>query len=622
MLIKLHNELAAGAEIKLEKFVNGENASLRGAFSQSQEITFVARAPRVFGVRDVVLRFRRDGEGDRDFAFTPDGYGSFVLKLPLENFGEGLYWYSVLFLRGEDTLFSDSIDNVNFNLTKNEGARFRLLVHDDEYNTPDWFKGGVMYQIFPDRFFSSGKGERREDGEYEEDWYAPISQYGTHPGADVKNNLFYGGDLYGVCEKLSYLESLGVTVIYLNPVFKAYSNHKYDTGDYKSVDEGFGGDRALQTLIEEAEKRGIRVILDGVFNHTGDDSVYFDRYGKYSEEGAYKNPRSKYRKWYHFGVCEEDYLTWWGVRILPKLNHREESCRRFFTGAEGIGAMYAERGIGGWRLDVADELSDSFLDEFRTAVKNANPDAIIIGEVWENAADKIAYEKRRRYFRGKQLDSVMNYPFRAAIIEFALKGDGEFLARTLTEIYASYPKFVSDSLMNIIGTHDTDRILTVLGDKKYREMSNTALSTHVMSETERKQAVSLLKMCATVQYTVYGVPSLYYGDEAGVEGGRDPFCRRTYPWGRENGELLEHYRRLGELRRDPVFAKGDFAVVESGEGYIIYERNEGERKICIAANAKTKPIRVSFSGKDMLSGRSFDGIVPPYSACVVDCSEK
>lgn len=618
MLVKLKKELTANAEIKLEKFSKGENASLRGAFSQSEELHFKAFAPRVFGVRDAVLRLSRDGEGDVDFPFESKGGGEFELRLKLSRLGEGLYWYTVLFLRGEDTLFASSIDNVNFRLLPNEGNRFRLLIYEEGFTTPEWFWGQTMYQIFPDRFFSSGKGEKRDDAEYEKNWYAPISQFGHVPGADVKNNLFYGGDLFGIAEKLDYLESLGVTVIYLNPIFEAYSNHKYDTGDYTKVDPAFGGEEGLDLLIREAEKRGMRVILDGVFNHTGDDSLYFDKYRRHSANGAYKNPRSPYRSWYSFGKNEEDYLSWWGIKILPKLNHKEESCRRYFTAKDGIGARYVKRGTGGWRLDVADELPDEFLDEFRESVKAADPDAVIIGEVWENAADKIAYGKRRRYFRGRQLDSVMNYPFRSACINFLKTKNGKAFAEVLTEIYSSYPKCCSDSLMNILGTHDTERILTVLGDGSYQAMSNLSLSTHTMTDNERFKGERLLMAASAIQYTVYGVPSLYYGDEAGVEGGRDPFCRKTYPWGRENSRLLEHYRALGALRRDPLFAEGDFKVTDSGVGFIAYERSLGDRRITVISNVSGTDMKFSLRGRELLSGEEFDGTVPAISTVVVE----
>ena len=618
MLVKLNHELTAKATIKFNKFTGKENASLRGAFSCSEKPVFRVEAPRIMGVRDVVLRLQRDGEGDVDIPFEISSFGVFELSVDLSCLGEGLYWYTILLLRAGDTLFLSSVDNVSYTVAPSEGKRFRLLVYEEDFTTPQWFRGGTMYQIFPDRFAKSGLSERREDAIYEEDWSAPISQYAYIPGADVRNDLFYGGDLFGVTEKLDYLSEMGITVIYLNPVFKAYSNHKYDTGDYETVDKCFGGEEALEGLIREAEKRGIKVILDGVFNHTGDDSRYFDRYGHYSKCGAYRNPESPYREWYSFGRNEEDYLSWWGIKILPKLNHRNEKCRRYFTGEDGIGAKYAKKGIGGWRLDVADELSDEFLDEFRETVKRENPEAVIIGEVWENAADKIAYGKRRRYFRGRQLDSVMNYPFRSACINFIKTKNGRQLAETLTEIYSSYPKCVSDSLMNILGTHDTDRILTVLGDGSYQGLSNRSLSTHEMRDNERFKAVKLLACASVIQYTIYGVPSLYYGDEAGVEGGRDPFCRRTYPWGRENRELIEHYKKLGKLRRDPVFAEGDFCVRDSGVGYIIYTRTLGERRVTVISNVSGMDMNTDVRGTDMLTGEAFSGKVNGLSTVVIE----
>ncbi|MBR6676926.1 MAG: glycoside hydrolase family 13 protein [Clostridia bacterium] len=621
MLVKLNHEFSDNTEIKLEKFTDGKNASHCGAFSRARILDFKVTAPRSCGVRDVVLRLSHDGEKDCDYPFESLGGGEFSLSLDLSRIGEGLYWYTVLFLRGEDTLFASSIDNVNYKLIPKEGNRFRLLVYEEDFTTPQWFHGGTMYQIFPDRFFRSGRSPQREDAVYENDWYAPISQYGLYPGAAVKNNLFYGGDLYGVAEKLDYLCELGVTVIYLNPVFKAYSNHKYDTGDYTEIDPCLGGREAFELLLSEAKKRNIRVILDGVFNHTGDDSLYFDRYRHYNSEkghgGAYKDPDSPYRSWYSFGEDDETYLSWWGIKILPKLNHKDENCRRYFTGENGIGAEYVKRGTGGWRLDVADELSDDFLDEFRATVKAADPEAVIIGEVWENAADKIAYGKRRRYFRGRQLDSVMNYPFRTACINFLKTKNGKAFAETLTEIYSSYPKCCCDSLMNILGTHDTDRILTVLGDGRYQGMSNHTLSTHKMIDNEYDKGVRLLKAASTIQYTVYGVPSLYYGDEAGVEGGRDPFCRRTYPWGHEDIGLLSHYKSLGQLRRDPVFAEGDFRVLESGVGFIAYERVLGDKRITVISNVTGTDVETQYRGRDMMSGEEFDGTVPAISTVVI-----
>ena len=616
MLIKLSQELIADDKIKLNKYTT-EDASLRGAFSVSEKVRFTLTVPRSYGVRSAVMRFHRDGEDSCDIPFITEECGLFTLILDMSHLGPGLYYYSILFLRGLDTLFSSSLNNVDLELCSEYGKDFRMLVYSDDFKTPDWFKGGVMYHVFVDRFSKSGRSCQREDAVNEKDWFAPVSQYGVIPGAAVKNDLFYGGDLYGITDKLDYLAGLGVNIIYLSPIFKAASNHKYDTSDYRSIDPCFGGEDAFCELIAKAGEKGMRVILDGVFNHTGDDSIYFNRYGSYPSLGAYQSERSEYRDWYFFDKNKKaGYECWWDIDILPKLDHRTERCRKFFTDKEGIGAKYAALGIGGWRLDVADELSNDFLHEFRSSVKSAQPDAIIIGEVWENAADKIAYGRRRNYFQGRQLDSVMNYPFRTALLEFILKGDAKALADELTDIYSSYPKCVCDCLMNVIGTHDTERIITVLGDRRYKELSNKELSEHYMTKEEYNRAVALLKIASVIQYTVYGVPSVFYGDEAGLEGGRDPFCRRTYPWGRESKELLSHYRALAKIRKAPVFKTGDFKIIRCYDHALVYQRTLDRTVITVCVNMGDETLDMGVKGKNMITKKPFNGMLEAKSAVI------
>lgn len=602
--------------IKIFKYVRGADVSEYGAFPLSESLTFKIRMPRSFASAAPVLRIAPDGGTDRDVRFTfSDGdgaYDTFEASIePSELLGnaDGLLYYTFVFPNGEDTLFASSVNNVDFELVRNSEYRFRLLIYREDYTTPEWVRGATMYHIFVDRF-CRGDGEvgYRRDAVIDGDWNEGIPQYAEYPGADVSNNVFFGGNLWGVAEKLDYLKSLNVNVIYLSPVFEAASNHKYDTGDYLRVDGGFGGDTAFEHLLKKAGEKGIRVILDGVFNHTGDDSRYFDRYGNYGG-GAYGDPESPYRDWYRFKSGGEEYECWWGIRILPKLDHGNADCRSFFTSRDGIGASYVKKGISGWRLDVADELSDEFLDEFRRSVKEASGDrALIIGEVWENAADKVAYGARRRYLRGLQLDSVMNYPLRNGIIAFVgEEGNAEALYDVLTEIYGSYPRRTCDSLMNIIGTHDTERILTVLGGDPGDGCSNRELSLKRMTADQHARAVRLLKIASAIQYTVFGFPSVYYGDEAGMEGYRDPFCRRPFPWGREDKALLAHYRLLGEIRsRHQAFAGGHFSILEHGEHYIAYERTAPDDRVVVVA-ARNYPIELALDGRwrDALTGKAF-----------------
>ena len=636
MLIRLHEKLEEGLLPRIEKRVCGEDVSQRGAFPLDTNIGFSVFVPRRLGAASVVLRLWRDGEDYTDHPLTYDGMvgGEDKYSLSLLLSGElcdgedALFYYKLLFLRGLDTLFTCSHNNVDFSLGDENGAAFRLLVYRKDFKVPEWFSGGVMYHVFVDRF-CKGEGPvgTRDDAVINPDWNNGIPQFAPYPGAPLENNEFFGGNLWGVAEKLDLLKKMGVTTLYLSPIFKAYSNHKYDTGDYLKIDEMFGGEKAFDHLVTELKKRKMRLILDGVFNHTGDDSVYFNRRGKYDSVGAYQSEDSPYHDWFCFDRFPDVYESWWGIEILPKLNPTCEKCRGFLAGIGGVADTYIQKGIDGWRLDVADELSDEFLNLLRKTVKSrSNGEGLIIGEVWENAACKIAYGKRRRYFRGEQLDSVMNYPVRNAILAFVLHGDSKTFCNILKELYSSYPPEVCDSLMNLLGTHDTDRILTTLSGVLPDSVSNADLSVFRLDREQRALAISRLKLASILQFTVFGVPSVFYGDEAGLEGGHDPFCRMPYPWGRENKSLLAHYKKLGELRRKhSVFKHGSFRILSENNGFVVYERaNEKERLLVLANGGENSASYVlDGKGKDLLSGKIACGeiLVSPTTAIILKCEK-
>ena len=575
------------------------NSAFRRPFGAAETGTEVYLAAEKAGAADMTLRLHPFTGEDTLLPMLSEGGGRFSVTVTLPE-TPCVLWYS--FRTGDD-----------------ETCAWQITVYK-KAAVPDWWKDGVVYHIFPDRFARERDWTPREPearrGTHRflvRDWDTPVF-YPRAENGDVSSWPFWGGTLRGIEEKLPYLASLGVTVLYLNPIFEAASNHRYDTADYTRVDPLLGRKKDFESLCEAARKRGIRIVLDGVFNHTGADSVYFDKFGNYGTA-------EKYRSWFRFGdQYRHGYECWWDVPDLPNVEENDPSFREFLCGEDGVVRRWLRRGASGWRLDVADELPDVFLEDLRKSVKDADPDALIIGEVWENAADKIAYGKLRKYFQGHQLDSVMNYPLRTALVNFILHKDGRSLARCLTDIYSSYPKFVCDCLMNIIGTHDTERILTVLGDREYTSLSNRELSLRTMSEEEREIGVQRLKIASCIQYTVYGVPSVYYGDEAGVEGGRDPFCRRTYPWGRENGELLQWYKRLGALRRDPVYRDGAFCVTDSGDGYIVYERTKGAARIVSAANVSDTVLHTGICGTELLGGAATDGDVAPMSVSVIRVS--
>ena len=501
---------------------------------------------------------------------------------------------------------------------------FQWTVTQTDFRTPMALAGGVMYHIFVDRFSQSTrhpKMPRRADAVYNEDWYHGVPQHAKYPGGDVKNNEFFGGNLWGAAERLPYLRSLGVTILYLSPIFTAYSNHKYDTGDYASVDASFGGDAAFAHLLSEAKKYGIRVICDGVFNHTGDNSRYFNRYGTYDGLGAYQSVDSPYYPWYRFRAYPDDYDCWWGVRVLPALYSGNPDFRNYICGPDGILHKWMALGVAGWRLDVADELDDSFLCDLRARVKAESEDAVIYGEVWEDASNKIAYDRRRRYFRGGQLDSVMNYPFRDGILAFIRDGDARTLSRAVETVLRHYPDECTHLLMNLLGTHDTERIITALAAQPMGDLDNDALAVLSMTAEERVRGVALLRLASVIQFTLPGIPCIYYGDEAGMEGYRDPFNRRPYPWGEEDAELLAHYRALGAIRTSyrSVFADGETEILHADGGVFAFmRRSEGQTLyICVNRSQDVYPMAGSFC--DLLTGKVWHGCVQvgPDSAVIL-----
>lgn len=623
-------------QIQIVKTLGGNDRSNTGAFPAKDTLEITLKIPRDLELVSPRMAIAPDGGDDCEILPEYRGFDGenddFLFALDLGKMGEdgygGLYYYEFRFDKNYKTYYTASVNNVEFSLADRPSRRFLLLLYEPDFTTPHTYYGTTMYHIFVDRF-AKGTHETpvRADARLDPDWAHGSPEYAPYPGAHLENNQFFGGSLWGVLDKLDYLESLSVGCIYLSPIFKAYSNHKYDTGDYDVIDEMFGGREAFDALLAECRRRGIRVILDGVFNHTGDDSRYFNRYGKYDSLGAFQSEQSPYHDWYNFIRFPSQYECWWGIPILPKLNIRGRDCRNFFVGENGVCARYIRAGAGGWRLDVADELTDDFLDRLRAVVKAENPDALIVGEVWENAAEKVSYGARRRYLRGRQLDSVMNYPMKNAIISYVQSGDCTMLYNTAVEIYASYPRAVCDCLMNILGTHDTARILTALAGEDPEGKSNDELAHLRLSEDARAYGTTLLKLAAVLQYTLYGFPSVFYGDEAGTEGYRDPFCRMPFPWGHENGELLAHYRALGKLRRThSAFAGGDFRITAHDCGLFAYIREDANETIHIALNRASFPIHFDFGENftDLVSGETGSGtaVIEPYGFRIIQVTKK
>lgn len=533
------------------------------------------------------LQLKDDRSGNMtEIPLTPaewcEDYRFWDCEIKLE---AGLYWYAFRYQSEYGEFFVTKCSHSTGHVSR-DGAFWQQTVYDSNFTVPNWLDGGIIYQIFPDRFYNSGtKKCNVPKNRYIVDNWQKQPEYTQNDTLCTLGNDYYGGDLKGITKKLPYLSTLGVTCIYLNPIFEAHSNHRYNTADYLKIDPLLGTQNDLKRLCSQAKKHGIRVILDGVFSHTGDDSIYFNRYNRYDSVGAYNSENSPYYGWFKFENWPSEYSAWWGVPTLPETEESNPDFNEFITGKNGVLRYWMRLGISGWRLDVADELPDEFIKNIRTAIKQENPDAFLLGEVWEDASNKISYGSRRQFLLGYELDSVMNYPFANAIIEFVKNGDACKFVDTILDITENYPPQVVKLLMNHIGTHDTPRILTRLGFSDECTGDRHWQSQQHLNSDEYQNAVKKLKLAAALQYTVPGVPSLYYGDEAGCEGFGDPFCRGTYPWGNENTELLEFYRTLGNMRRNAECLKqGEFIPVHSGNGYVVFMRKDKNNALLTAVN--------------------------------------
>ena len=450
-------------------------------------------------------------------------------------------------------------------------------------NTPKWFEEGVLYHIFVDRFNKTGKIHNPKKNSFMYANWEDTPMYIKNSEGEIARWDFHGGNLKGIISKLNYLKSLGISIIYLSPIFEAQSNHKYDTGNYKAIDPMFGDEEIFKELIEEAKEKGMSIILDGVFSHTGDDSIYFNKYGNYDSLGAYQSKESKYSSWYNFKNYPNEYDCWWGVKSMPNVNENEESYMDYIIrDKDSVINKWMNYGVKGWRLDVVDELPNKFLDELRKETLKANNESILIGEVWEDASNKISYNERRKYLLGNQLNGVTGYVFKNIILDFlTYKINSSDVYNKFMTIKENYPKYAFKSNLNLLGTHDTPRILTELNEDK-----------------------ELLNLAVAIQMTFEGVPYVYYGDEAGMTGGKDPDNRKTYPWKNEDKELIAFYKKMIKDRNNnEVLSRGDttFLNLENEDvfAYIRYMENSQENEVLVIVNRSNNENTVSINLKEV-----------------------
>ncbi len=602
--------------------------SINGAVAAGNDLWLRVVLPRDFGVTACRLIISEDNKPDRFINMTWDNTD-----------GIEEWWQTKIYLDSPALLFYRFQYETSWGKTEigctdkshlaeiGQKEKWQLTVYSPDFRTPDWIKGGIIYQIFPDRFCFSGdmKSDIPADRVIRTDW-GNTPEYRPDSEGIIRNNDYFCGDFKGIEEKLPYIASLGVNCIYLNPIASAHSNHRYDTADYMKPDVLLGSTEDFSSLCRKAAEMGINIIIDGVYSHTGADSIYFDKYGRYGSSGAYHNEDSPFRSWYKFGKTKDDYDSWWGIDTLPETQENNESFSRYITEKDGVIDYWLSLGAKGVRLDVADELPDEFLDKIRLAVKRNGEDNYLLGEVWEDATNKISHGGRRRFLSGEQLDSVMNYPFRDAIISFLLTANAEKFMHSVFNITQHYPAEALHCLMNHLGTHDTERILTLLSGISCEGKSREMQSNITITPDALKRGIKLLKTALVLNFTLPGVPSIYYGDEAGLTGCKDPFNRGCFPWGNENTEILNFTKELAQLRRNyNVLKDGGFYPVSATLGCVAYVRyKEGTKRIFVIANKNPEPItyRLNDDMTEMITifgGARFGGgvIVPAESFAVL-----
>lgn len=553
---------------------NEEYKTPFGPLRERQTCTLHIRIPCDCQTLSVAMILRRvDGKVTEPgfYRAESDGlYDTFRCQFAPEERGLYFYHFFITTKTGSFRLFRYGESDTNIE----DGAEWQLSVIPAAFGVPSAFHGAVMYQIFPDRFAAAGHADTT--GKLEP-WWLHEDRNGTpvfapDANGEVLNCDFFGGNLRGICEKLPYLKELGVSVLYLNPIFMAYSNHRYDTADYKRIDPLLGNKEDFRALADAAHTLGMKLILDGVFSHTGSNSIYFDA-KKIFGGGACSSPDSPYLRWYDFQSYPDVYTAWWGIRTLPCVKETEPSYLDYIIRDEdSVVAHWMRLGADGFRLDVADELPDAFIALLAARVHELKPDGLVIGEVWEDASNKESYGESRRYFVDGELQSVMNYPWRNAILAFAGGEDeGQSFRSTVMTLEENYPQEVLSSVMNILSTHDTPRILTLLGDRfdgSKAEKANRFLSPETYAEAAEK-----LKLASFLQYMLPGMPCIYYGDEAGAQGFEDPLNRRFFPWDAIDGDLHAHYVELGRIKTEnPALNTGRVSFAEAGNGLLHFVR--------------------------------------------------
>ena len=545
----------------------------------------------------------------------------------------GLYFYCLSLKIDGQQKYIKADSNWKPVITEEDLPYWQFTVTQRKFQVPNWAKGAIMMQIFVDRFsrdkdYPIFQMPRRT---IHQEWNE-LPVWKPNENGEITNTDFFGGNLRGIINHLDYIKSLNVEIIYLTPILRSQSNHRYDTANYEEIDPYLGTGEDMKELCEKAHALGIHIILDTVLNHTGNDSRYFNEYETYNEIGAFQSNQSKYYNWYRKNP-EGKFCYWWRFRNLPVCESQNKEWRAYLFSKGGIIDKWFSWGIDGLRVDVADELPDNFIEDLRKAVRRNKKDAYIIGEVWENAMRKEKDGVVRTYLHGTALDSVMDYPYTDAILKYVRFSDCNYFKSTIDEINRDYPRESFLSAMNSLSTHDIPRAITTLvgegiehnryqwtwdiGDKS-REWQ---MEKDKLTDKQYVLGKKRFKVATLIQYMQIGNPCIYYGDEVGLYGYKDPFNRKTYPWGREDMNLLKFFIELGKIRKkNPILRKMN-QKVEANEEITIIERCWKKAKIIVVVNRGDKEMENPIAEPNMKLVHSLEEsnerLLKPYGGVIL-----
>ena len=523
-----------------------------------------------------------------------DNYVYFETEVELSTYA--IYHYYFSFEANNNFIYYKKSNEDIKSISKEE--MWQLSVN---FNVPDWAKGKIMYHIFVDRFNRGSKKplENMKNRKIHSSWDEDIVVEQDESG--LWNVDFYGGDLQGIIEKLDYLSSLGVSIIYLSPITWSQSNHRYDTSDYEKVDPYVGTNNDLYELCIKAHEKDIKIILDGVFNHTGNDSRYFNEFNNYNELGAYQSTESKYYSFYRKYIKNNKVVFdyWWGMKNLPVCDYNSSTWQDYIYGEGGIIDLWFSLGIDGLRLDVADELSDEFIEGIRKAVKRNKEDGFILGEVWKNPM----HMNRSYLSSGKGMDTVMNYQLVNALIRYFKYKDSTILKNVLKSLITEYPKDSLDSIMNFTSTHDISRAINIFGTKEYaynKEWSWDLINedreyqkNYKLTKEEYERGREIYEAYVFTLAFLPGNLSIFYGDEIGMEGLGNLANRRPFTWTKQDTKLLELFQTIGKIRKKEKLLKdSELEIIDINSNYFVFKRKNNYEEMLIYINRSSHNIEL------------------------------